>query len=162
MNTKLTPGKPALTIAALKQSDGARYEQVCKTLRKDGAYVEMREEAPTDILQSLQSHPNAIGVLGYGMSRLFESSFKDNYMLITNPIGGVEATPETIANGIYPGSRTLYLYINQRRASSNALYLISWLVENSAYAESFCVVPVDAAQLKASRKYPVTLPDLKM
>jgi ABC-type phosphate transport system substrate-binding protein len=82
--------------------------------------------------------------------------------LITNPIGGVEATRETISSGAYPGSRTLYLYINQRRASSNAFYLISWLVENSAYAESSCVVPVDAAQLQATRKYPVTLPDLKM
>jgi phosphate transport system substrate-binding protein len=147
-------------IAALKQTDQARHEQVCKTLRKDGAYVEMREESPTDILQSLQSHPNAIGVLGYGLLR--ESSFKDNYMLITNPIGGVEATRETISNGTYPGSRTLYLYINQRRASSNAPYFISWLVENSAYAESFCVVPIDAEPLKATRKYPVTLPDLKM
>jgi len=150
-------------VAALKQSDRVRYEQFCRTLRRDSAYVEMREEAPADILQSLQSHPNAIGVLGYGELRLLESSFKDNFMLITNPIGGVQGTPETISNGAYPGSRTLYLYVYQQRAPSNAFALMTWIVEQSQYAPgSLCVVPIDAGQMKAMRKYPLTLPDLKM
>jgi len=44
------------TIAALKQTDAARYERVCSTFRKDGAYVEMPEQVPFDIFQTLQKH----------------------------------------------------------------------------------------------------------
>ena len=149
-------------IATLKQTDSARYEQVCTTLRKDGAYVEMPEDLPADVLQALQSHPNAIGVLGYGHLRLFGSIFYTNYMLITNPIGGVEPTPATIANGSYPASRTLYGYLNQWSAPAGAPYLIAWLEDTGADAANFTTVPLDEVQLKALRTYPLRFPDLKM
>ena len=145
-------------IAALKQTDSDRYEQVCTTLRKDGAYVEMSEELPYDTLQRLQSHPNAIGVLGYAQQHMVGSIFHSNYMLITNPIGGVEPTLEAIANGSYPGARTLYVYLNQWRTSTGAPYLIAWL----AGADNFIAAPLDEAQLKVLRTYPLKFPDLKL
>ena len=149
-------------IAALKQTDSARYEQVCTTIRKDGAYVEIPEELPYDTLQTLQSHPNAIGVLGYGQQRMVGSIFHINYMLVTVPIGGVEPTPEAIANGSYPGARTLYVYLNQWRASTGAPYLIAWLAGASTSADNFIAAPLDEAQLKALRTYPLKFPDLKL
>jgi len=71
-------------VLARSKLYGTRYERVCKTLRNDGAYVAMREEVPCDILQSLPSYPNAIGVLGYDLFRLVGPDFKNNYMLLTN------------------------------------------------------------------------------
>jgi ABC-type phosphate transport system substrate-binding protein len=118
----------------------------------------MSEELPYDTLQRLQSHPNAIGVLGYAQQHMVGSIFHSNYMLVTNPIGGVEPTPETIANGRYPGSRTLYVYLNQWRAPTGAPYLIAWL----ASADNFIAAPLDEAQLKVLRTYPPTFPDLKL
>jgi ABC-type phosphate transport system substrate-binding protein len=88
--------------------------------------------------------------------------FNNNYMLVTNPIGGVEPTPEAISNGAYPGSRTVYLYVNQRRTPSSAPYFIGWLLEASQFADTPIGVPLDAPQPKAQRKYPLTLPDLKL
>jgi phosphate transport system substrate-binding protein len=150
-------------IAALKQTDSVRYEQICKTLRKDGPYLEMPEEVTFDALQRLQSHPNAIGVLGYRLFRVFVGPvFQSNYMLITNPIGGVEPTLETISNGTYPGSRTLYLYLNQWRAPADAPYLLAWLAQTSTSADNFIAAPLDEAQMKVLRNYPLTLPDLKL
>ncbi|MFL6601723.1 MAG: substrate-binding domain-containing protein [Steroidobacteraceae bacterium] len=146
-------------LAALSRTDGARYQQVCKTLRKDGAYVEMREEVTTEALQTLQSHPDAIGVLGYAQLRFFGSIFKNNYMLIINPVGGVEPTPQAIADGTYPGSRTLYLYLNQRRASYGAAYLTNWLADTSVEASTLSVA---MPEVKGPRKYLGPLPDLKL
>jgi hypothetical protein len=74
----------------------------------------------------------------------------------------VEPTPEAISNGAYPGSRTVYLYVNQRRAPWSAPYFISWLIEPSEFADSPIGVPLDAPQAKAPRKYPLTLPDARL
>jgi hypothetical protein len=150
-------------LAALSQRDAPRYQQVCTTLRKDGTYVEIREDVTTDTLQTLQSHPDAIGVLGYGQSRLFGPMFQDNYMLIINPVGGVQPTPQAVADGTYPGSRTLYLYVNQRRAPSGAAYLINWLADTSVNASTLSVpVPFEEPQIKGPRRYLEPLPDLKL
>jgi phosphate transport system substrate-binding protein len=56
----LEPGCNALpAITASKQT-----ERLCKTLRTDGAYIEMPDES-VDTLSKLQLRPNAIGILTY-------------------------------------------------------------------------------------------------
>jgi hypothetical protein len=146
-------------LATLSQRDAARYQHVCTTLRKDGTYVEIREDVTTDTLQTLQSHPDAIGVLGYAQLRLFGPILQNNYMLIINPVGGVQPTPQSIADGTYPGSRTLYLYLNQRRVPYGALNLIYWLADTNEIAST---LSSEDPQIKRPRRYPGPLPDLKL
>ena len=146
-------------LATLSQRDAARYQHVCTTLRKDGTYVEIREDVTTDTLQTLQSHPDAIGVLGYAQLRLFGPILQNNYMLIINPVGGVQPTPQSIADGTYPGSRTLYLYLNQRRVPYGALNLIYWLADTNEIAST---LSSEDPQIKGPRRYPGPLPDLKL
>jgi phosphate transport system substrate-binding protein len=150
------------TIAALKQTDPARYERVCTTLRKDGTYNEMPEVA-FDTFQLLQSHPNAVGVLAYGLFQNFAYYPQGKETLATSPIGGVEPTREAIDAGSYPGSRTLYLYVDQSRAGWNVPYLIASLVETSRfYWRSYSEIPLDSAQGQALRGKSAKLTDLKL
>jgi phosphate transport system substrate-binding protein len=151
------------TIAALKQTDAARYERVCRTFRKDGAYAEMPEEVPFDIFQTLQTHPNAVGVLGYRLFQSFRYYPQGTETLTTSPIGGVEPTRETISAGTYPGSRILYLYVDQWRSYWNVPFLITSLVETGrVFPKSYSVIPPDAAQVQAIRNDPAKLTDLKL
>jgi phosphate transport system substrate-binding protein len=151
------------TISALKKTDGARYERVCSTFRKDAAYVEMPEE-PFDSFQTLQSHPNSIAVLAYGMFQSFVGFPQNNETLTTIPIGGVEPTRDTISAGTYPGSRALYLYVNQGRAFASASFWIAPLVETArGFGRRYSVIPPGASQAPlAIGKSSGKLPDLKM
>jgi phosphate transport system substrate-binding protein len=151
------------TIAALKQTDAARYERVCSTFRKDGAYVEMPEQVPFDIFQTLQTHPNAVGVLGYRLFQTFGYYPQGTDTLTTSPVGGVKPTRETISAGTYPGSRILYLYVDQSRSNWNVPFLITSLMENGrVFPKNYSVIPTDAAQVEAIRNNPAKLTDLKL
>ncbi len=82
------------------------YEKVWKSIRQDGAYVEAGENDNL-IVQKLEGAPNAIGIFGY--SFLEENTAK----IKSIQVGGVEATYESIANGKYPGSRSLFIYVKK-------------------------------------------------
>jgi phosphate transport system substrate-binding protein len=149
------------TIAALKHTDAARYAHVCGTFRKDGGYVEI-PEVPFDAFQTLQTHPNAVGVLGYGLFANLQYYPQYTETLTTSPIGGFEPTRETISAETYPGSRTLYLYVDQGRSYWNVPFLITSLLETGrVFATSPSVVPTGAAQIQAIRNSPARLTDLK-
>jgi phosphate transport system substrate-binding protein len=92
-------------IADLRTSDPARYDQICKTVRGDGAYEGNTVSGGlTDILVH---DPTTLGV--YTLPEFARSQGQ----VVANFIDGVEPTPETIAAGTYPASRTLYLYMNR-------------------------------------------------
>ena len=76
----------------------------CSRMRTDGPFIEAGENDNL-IVQRLDSDPNALGIFGY--SFLFENKDK----LKDVKIGGVESKMETIADGSYPLSRPLYIYI---------------------------------------------------
>jgi len=149
------------TMAALKQTDPAGYERVCTTLRKDGAYAEMPEE-PFEAFETLQTHPNTVGVLAYGLYQYFAFYPQNKETVTTIPIGGVAPTRETITAGTYPGSRPLYLYVDQFHAYGRAPYFVASLLENVARGKISCVIPADPAQIQAIRSYGQNLPNLKL
>ena len=93
-------------LAATKDADPAAYAKGCIAIREDGAYVDAGENDNL-IVQKLQSNPNAIGIFGY--SYLERNLDKLNGV----PLNGVHPTYESIAQGRYPGSRPLYLYVKQ-------------------------------------------------
>jgi phosphate transport system substrate-binding protein len=149
------------TIAALKHTDATRYERVCGTFRKDGGYVEI-PEVPFDTFQTLQTHPNAVGVLGYRLFANLQYYPQYTETLTTNPIGGFEPTREAISAETYPGSRILYLYVDQGHGYWNVPFLITSLLETGrVFATSPSVIPTGAAQIQAIRNGPARLTDLK-
>jgi phosphate transport system substrate-binding protein len=144
------------TMVALKQTSLEKTGHACKALRTDGAYVEM-PDAPLDTLSHLQLRPNAMGILGY-------SQFARNAnVLAASPLGGVTPTPESIGAGTFPGSRTLYLYVNQARSGPAARYLVAEILNTGGYQPGiFAIIPPDAPQTPSSWELPAKLPDLKL
>jgi phosphate transport system substrate-binding protein len=110
----------------------------CPGLRKDGVYTEAAATTVSDMALKLQTKPNAIGILPLGFA------FSNTGELAASPIRGVVPTTETIANETYPGSRPLYVYINQdavpraRFISPNAF--------RSYTAEQYAVIPLERSQ----------------
>jgi len=76
----------------------------CSRMRTDGPFIEAGENDNL-IVQRLDSDANALGIFGY--SFLFENRDK----LKDVKIDGVGSRLETIADGSYPLSRPLYIYV---------------------------------------------------
>ncbi|GGB36013.1 phosphate ABC transporter substrate-binding protein [Sphingomonas metalli] len=111
---------------ALAHTDPEAHKALCTRVREDGAYIDAGENDNL-IVQKLQSNPNAIGVFGY--SYLEENAATVNGVRIA----GVAPTYQTIADGRYPGSRPLYLYVKKAHLSAIPhladflkLYAASW------------------------------------
>ncbi len=93
-------------IKELKKEDKHRYKSICHAIREDGAYVEAGENDNL-IVQKLGADPNALGIFGF--------SFLDQNIDKINgaKIDGVEPTFENIAEGTYPVSRPLFIYVKK-------------------------------------------------
>ena len=93
-------------IKAMKKADKNRYKATCHTVREDGAYVEAGENDNL-IVQKLEANPNAFGIFGF--SFLDQNSDKIKGAMID----GVAPTFDNIADGKYPVSRPLYVYVKK-------------------------------------------------
>ncbi|GAB0148744.1 MULTISPECIES: PstS family phosphate ABC transporter substrate-binding protein [Marichromatium] len=91
-------------IKAMKKEDKSKYKAVCHGIREDGAYVEAGENDNL-IVQKLVANPDAIGIFGF--------SFLDQNadQVQGSKVDGVEPTFESIADGDYPVSRSLFFYV---------------------------------------------------
>ena len=93
-------------IKAMKKSDKSRYKTLCHSVREDGAYIEAGENDNL-IVQKLTANPKALGVFGF--SFLDQNADK----VQGSTIDGSVPTFENIADGSYPVSRPLYLYVKK-------------------------------------------------
>jgi phosphate transport system substrate-binding protein len=131
-------------IADLRGTDPARYDEICKTVRSDGAY-ESSAAGGWAFADSLVHDPTTLGIFTLAE---FERS---QDQVIANLIDGVEPSPETIVAGTYPASRTLYLYVN-RRYWGNSLFdraLATYLWPFNLFGNDpagWGFVPLDAAE----------------
>ena len=89
---------------AVTSLDEDRMDQVCATMREDGAFVEAGENDNL-IVQKINANPNAFGIFGFS----FLEQNRD--ALEAAGIDGVEPTFENIASGDYPISRSLFFYV---------------------------------------------------
>lgn len=80
------------------------YEKGYKSIRQDNAYVPAGENDNL-IVQKLSKDKDAFGIFGYSFLEENEDSIQGT------PIGDVLPTPETVASGKYPISRSLYFYV---------------------------------------------------
>jgi phosphate transport system substrate-binding protein len=94
------------TLDTLRGKDEEAFKARAHTIRSDGAWVDAGEN-DNAIVQTLTKTPNALGVFGY--------SFLENNMdtVKAATVGGVAPTFETISNGTYPVSRSLYIYVKK-------------------------------------------------
>ncbi len=76
------------------------------TIRQDGVYIPSGENDNL-IVQKLERNKNAFGIFGY--SFLAENSDK----ILAAKVDGKLPTPQTIADGSYPVSRSLFFYIKK-------------------------------------------------
>jgi phosphate transport system substrate-binding protein len=93
-------------MAARHDSDPDGYAAICTAVREDGAYVDAGENDNL-IVQKLRANPDAVGIFGY--SYLAENSEAVDGL----PLDSVAPTYQTIADGRYPGSRPLFIYVKK-------------------------------------------------
>ncbi len=106
-------------MAAMKKTNEANYNAICKGIREDGAYVTAGENDNL-IVQKLEANPGTLGLFGY--SYLEENASR----LKGVSINGVAPNYGTISSFKYPGARALYIYI--KNAHLNAIPGIRQLV----------------------------------
>ncbi len=94
------------TFAAIRKMSKKPRRAACRTMREDGVFVEAGENDNL-IVQKLDANANAFGIFGF--SFLDQNTDK----LQGASINGVKPEFETIADGSYPVSRPLYLYIKK-------------------------------------------------
>ncbi len=150
------------SLKALKKTDKKMHKAVCQGLREDGAYVEAGENDNL-IVQKLEANPNAVGVFGY--------SFLDQNLdkLTGKKINGVEPTPETISDGKYPVSRSMFIYVKKAHIAAIpgmkeflTEYVSSRAMGRDGYLTEKGLIPLPAAELKKVQEAAKNLTELQM
>lgn len=109
-------------MTALEDSDPAAFERNCHALRSDEVYLSQGEQDDV-VVRKVANNPRAIGIFGY-------SYLEENVDTIKGlSLDGVMPTPETIADGSYPASRGLYIYVKKAHVGATpglAEFLTQW------------------------------------
>jgi phosphate transport system substrate-binding protein len=98
--------KEFATIKELEKADEKKAKAVCQTVREDGVFIEAGENDNL-IVQKLVANPNALGIFGF-------SFLEENLDKIQGEtINDVAPSFESIADGKYPVSRPLFIYVKK-------------------------------------------------
>ena len=93
-------------IKELEKADEKKAKATCQTVREDGVFIEAGENDNL-IVQKLVANPNALGIFGF-------SFLEENLDKIQGEtINGVAPNFENIADGKYPVSRPLFIYVKK-------------------------------------------------
>lgn len=93
-------------MKALKDSDKEKHEAVCTGLRGAPFYVEQGENDNL-IISKLDKNPTSLGIFGFSYLEANQDKIK------AVPVQGVAPTYAAIADGSYPGSRPLFIYVKK-------------------------------------------------
>ena len=93
-------------IEALKKQDKRAYKTICHSIREDGAFVEAGENDNL-IVKKLEANPAALGIFGYSFLEQNRDKVQGSI------IDGIEPDFDTIADGDYPVSRSMYFYVKK-------------------------------------------------
>ncbi|MDR7229891.1 phosphate transport system substrate-binding protein [Caulobacter sp. BE264] len=93
-------------LKALSASDEKAFKAKAHPIRMDGAWVDAGEN-DNAIVGTIEKTPGALGVFGYSFLGENASRIK------AATVNGVKPTPVTIANGTYPVSRSLFIYVKK-------------------------------------------------
>ncbi len=135
-------------IKELEKTDEKQAKKVCQTLREDGAFIEAGENDNL-IVQKLGANPNALGIFGY-------SYLEENLDKIQGEtVNGMAPTFENIADGKYPVSRPLFIYVKKAHAGVIpgikefiAEFMSEKAVGDEGYLSRKGLIPLPSAQRK--------------
>jgi phosphate transport system substrate-binding protein len=123
----------------------------CKSMRQDGPFIEAGENDNL-IVQRLVADENALGIFGY--SFLFENQD----ILQDVAINGVEATFENIADGSYPVTRPLLIYVKTNHLGVvdglkefSELFISDEMIGEDSMLADRGLIPLDAAYREETR-----------
>lgn len=135
-------------IKAMKSTDKGKYKAVCHGVREDGVYIEAGENDNL-IVQKLQANPKALGIFGY--------SFLDQNtdVIQGSKIDGVLPEFDSIADGSYPVSRSLYYYTKKAHIGSiaglqeyNREFMSEKAIGDEGYLTDKGLIPMPTAERK--------------
>jgi phosphate transport system substrate-binding protein len=145
------PGGKLVPAVAAIESDKDRFEALTHTVREDGAWVDSGEN-DNAILQTLTRTPGSLGVFGYS----FLEQNKD--VVKAETIDGVAPSPDTIASGDYPLSRSLFIYVKKANIGVTpglVEFVTEFLSDGAAarggYLQDRGLIPLPADRLAAQR-----------
>jgi phosphate transport system substrate-binding protein len=98
-------------IAAMKKTNEAKYNAICKGVRDDGAYINAGENDNL-IVQKLEANAGTVGLFGY--SYLEENAGR----LKGISINGVAPSYGSISSFKYPGARAMFIYVKNQHAKA--------------------------------------------
>ncbi|MCK6370468.1 MAG: substrate-binding domain-containing protein [Gammaproteobacteria bacterium] len=139
-------------IAAIKDKDENKFKSICHTIREDGRFIEAGENDNL-IVQKLKANPNAVGIFGYSFLEQNEDAVQGS------TVDGVEPTFESIAEGAYPVSRPMFVYV--KKAHVGAIPGLREFVQEftsnrsmggEGYLAEKGLIPLPAAELAAVQK----------
>jgi phosphate transport system substrate-binding protein len=161
----LKPGCLAIpTIAAMKETDPDRFEEICSTVRTDGVYrvgaipAQRAGGSPFDLIGYLETNPEAIALLNPGTIGFPGSRQAQDSSFAMSSLDGVVPSRSTIYSGAYPGARVLYLYANTADPQIRNFVPALW----SAVNNDPTWISVDAAEQPDLLRQIRTLPDLNL
>lgn len=144
-------------MVALKKTNEAKYNQICKGVREDGAYLTAGENDNL-IVQKLEGNPGTIGLFGY-------SYLEENLGRLKGiSLNGVAPSYDTIASFKYPGARMLYTYV--KNAHLNAIpgikaYAAEFVREGTfgpnGYLKSLGLIAMSDAQRVRSQRFATSM-----
>lgn len=134
-------------IAEARLEAGAITEDVAETTRPD------YQSSPDDtvIIQNIEGSDSSLGWVGFAFAEEAGDGVKE--LEVDGGEGCVAPSAETIADGSYPISRGLYIYVNAANAEENpavAAYVDYYLEAGYAAVEEVGYVPLPDDQLADS------------
>ncbi len=129
----------------------------CHLIREDGAYIEAGENDNL-IVQKLKSNPDALGIFGYSFLEENTDSVQGS------KIAGIAPAFEAIADGSYPISRALFMYVKDAHVpviKGLAAFVQEAVSDKAASDEGYLtakgLIPLPADELKEMQKRAETL-----
>ncbi|MEX0814583.1 MAG: PstS family phosphate ABC transporter substrate-binding protein [Dongiaceae bacterium] len=120
----------------------------CQTVREDGAFIEAGENDNL-IVQKIEANPRSLGVFGF--SFLDQNADK----IQGSAIAGVAPTFEAIADGSYPVSRPLFIYVKNTHVGvvpGIAAYVAEFVSDRAAGEDGYLadkgLIPLPEAERK--------------
>ena len=134
------------TMDNIRSNDENRFKAISHAIREDGAWKDAGENDNL-IVQALSRNPSMLGIFGFS----FYEENMDKVQAAT--IDGKAPTFDSIANGSYPVSRSLYFYIKKQNLGVVAgikEYAQEFLSEKAAgprgYLRTRGLVPLPAGE----------------
>ncbi|MDV7340738.1 substrate-binding domain-containing protein [Terasakiella sp. A23] len=119
----------------IENLDEEKRKVICGEMREDGVYVEAGEDDDL-IVRRLNNNPKAVGIMGYNAVERRSAYIK------AMSIDGIEATFESIQDGVYPLARPLFLYVKDEHLQilpSIKVFLAEFTSETAIGDEGYLV-----------------------